>query len=101
MSKRPRVLRSERKIIGPLIIVNPHAAGIDAGSEQHRVSVPEDRDGQCVRAFGTFTADLYELADWLIACGIKTVAIEATGVYWIPLIEVLEARGKGGLRLRS
>jgi transposase len=95
MSKRPRVLRSVRKIIGPLIVVNPDAAGIDAGSEQHWVSVPEDRDGQCVRAFGTFTADLYELADWLIACGIKTVAIEATGVYWIPLIEVLEARGLG------
>jgi transposase len=93
MSKRPRVLRSVRKIIGPLIVVNPDAAGIDAGSEQHWVSVPEDGDGQCVRAFGTFTADLYELADWLIACGIKTVAIEATGVYWIPLIEVLEARG--------
>jgi transposase len=93
MSKRPRVLRSQRKIIGPLIVVNPDAAGIDAGSEQHWVSVPEDRDQQSVRAFGTFTEDLYELADWLVACAIKTVAIEATGVYWIPLFEVLEARG--------
>ena len=93
MSKRPRVLRSERKIIGPLIVVNPDSAGIDAGSEQHWVSVPEDRDEQPVRVFGTFTEDLNALADWLVACKIKTVAIEATGVYWIPLFEVLEARG--------
>lgn len=81
MSKRPRVLRSERKMIGPLIEVNPDAAGIDAGSEQHWVSVPEDRDEQCVRAFGTFTEDLSKLANWLVACAVKTVAIEATGVY--------------------
>lgn len=93
MSKRPRVLRSQRKIMGPLIVVNPHAGGIDAGSEQHWVSVPEDRDEQPVRSFGTLTEDLYELADWLVGCGIKTVAIEATGVYWIPLFEILEARG--------
>jgi transposase len=93
MSKRPRVLRSKRKIIGDLIIVNPDAAGIDAGSEEHWVSVPEDRDEQPVRAFGTFTEDLHALADWLAGCGIKTVAIEATGVYWIPLFEILEARG--------
>lgn len=93
MSKRPRVLRSQRKIIGPLIVVNPDAAGVDAGSEQHWVSVPEDRAEQSVRSFGTFTEDLYALADWLVECGIKTVAIEATGVYWIPLFEVLEERG--------
>ena len=93
MSKRPRVLRSTRKITGPLNVVNRDAAGIDAGSEQHWVSVPPDRDQQSIRPFGTFTEDLYQLADWLVACGIKTVAIEATGVYWIPLFEVLEARG--------
>lgn len=93
MSKRPRVLRFKRKIIGPVEIVNPNAAGIDAGSEQHWVSVPEDRTHEPVRFFGTFTEDLYALADWLIECGITTVAIEATGVYWIPLFEVLEARG--------
>ncbi|HXA19630.1 MAG TPA: IS110 family transposase [Thermoanaerobaculia bacterium] len=77
----------------PLIVVNPRAAGIDAGSSQHWVSVPEDCDEQAVRAFGTFTEDLNALADWLVACGINTVAIEATGVYWIPLVEVLEERG--------
>jgi transposase len=93
MSKRPRVLRAQRKIIGAIEIVNPDAAGIDAGSETHWVSVPQDRSEQPVRAFGTFTADLNALADWLAECGITTVAIEATGVYWIPLFEILEQRG--------
>lgn len=93
MAKRPRVLRSQRKIIGDLVVVNPDAAGIDAGSEEHWVSVPEDRSDEPVSGFGTFTADLNALADWLVECRIKTVAIEATGVYWIPLFEILEARG--------
>jgi transposase len=93
MSKRPRVSRSKQKSIEPLMVVNPRAAGIDAGSEQHWVSVPEDCDEHPVRAFGTFTEDLNALADWLVACQITTVAIEATGVYWIPLVEVLEERG--------
>jgi len=91
MSKRPRILRSQRKIIGDLTVVNPNAAGIDAGAREHWVSVPEDRR-QPVRRFGTFTADLEALADWLVACRITTVAIEATGVYWIPLFEILEQR---------
>ncbi|HUR80822.1 MAG TPA: IS110 family transposase [Thermoanaerobaculia bacterium] len=93
MSKRPRILRSQRKIIGPLEIVNPDAAGIDAGSEHHVVSVPEDRCDDPVRTFGTFTHDLHALAAWLTACRITTVAIEATGVYWIPLYEILEEKG--------
>jgi transposase len=93
MTKRPRILRSHRKIIGPLETINRNAAGIDAGSEQHLVSVPEDRSDQPVRTFGTFTRDLHELADWLVACGITSVAVEASGVYWIPLYEVLEDRG--------
>jgi transposase len=76
-----------------MTVVNPDAAGIDAGSDQHWVSVPEDRSEQPVQRFGTFTEDLYQLADWLVSCGIKTVAIEATGVYWVPLFEILEARG--------
>jgi transposase len=91
--QRPQVLRGQRRIIGHFPLVNPDAAGIDAGSEQHLVSVPEDRWDQPVRAFGTFTENLEELAAWLIACGIKTVAIEATGVYWVPLFEILETRG--------
>jgi transposase len=57
------------------------------------VAVPPDRDEHPVRVFDTFTADLNELADWLAACGITTVAMESTGVYWIPIAEILEARG--------
>lgn len=93
MGQRPRVLRGQRKIIGAFEEVNLHAAGIDAGAEAHWVSVPEDRDPEPVKKFGAFTEDLYALADWLLQCRIVTVAIEATGVYWIPLVEVLEARG--------
>jgi len=73
--------------------VNPNAAGIDCGSESHHVAVPTDRDPQPVRQFRTFTTDLRRLADWLAACGIETVAMEATGVYWIPIYEILEERG--------
>ena len=73
--------------------VNPNAAGIDCGSEMHYVAVPPGRDPEPVRCFKTFTDDLHRLADWLVACGVKTVAMEATGVYWIPIYEVLEARG--------
>ena len=72
---------------------HPHAAGIDCGATEHFVAVPEDRDLQSVRSFRTFTADLHSLADWLQQCGIETVAMESTGVYWIPLFEILEARG--------
>ena len=93
MPKRPRVLQSQRKIIGHFEVVNPNAAGIDAGSRGHVVSVPEDRAAESVRTFGTFTKDLHALADWLVACGIETVAVEATGVYWMPLYEILEQRG--------
>lgn len=73
--------------------INPHAAGIDVGSTSHFVAVPADRVDPPVREFGAFTADLYQLADWLTACGITTVALESTGVYWIPVFQVLEARG--------
>jgi transposase len=71
----------------------PDAAGIDLGATVHYVAVAPDRDKQPVRSFGTQTGDLHALADWLIACKIKTVAMEATGVYWIPLFQILEDRG--------
>lgn len=71
----------------------PHAAGIDVGASSHWVAVPSDRSEQPVRQFGPMTQDLRAMADWLIACGVDTVAMESTGVYWIPLFEVLEARG--------
>ena len=73
--------------------IHLNAAGIDIGSRSHWVSVPDDRDPQPVREFASFTHDLEALATWLEACGIDTVAMESTGVYWIPLYEVLEARG--------
>lgn len=73
--------------------VNLNAAGIDIGSTQHYVSVPDDRDETSVRCFGTFTSDLESLANWLQECGVNAVAMESTGVYWIPVFELLEARG--------
>lgn len=76
--------------------INPHAAGIDVGSVEHWVCVPEDSvtAGQShIRSFGGFTADLDGLVEWMLACGIKTVALEATGVYWIPLAQKVEAAG--------
>jgi transposase len=73
--------------------VNANAAGIDVGAAAHFVAVPADRDGEAVREFATFTGELYRLADWLTACGVETVALESTGVYWIPLFQVLEERG--------
>ena len=76
-----------------LMITHPNAAGIDIGSAAHFVAVPPDRDDQPVREFPSFTADLHRLADWLAACGVDTVAMESTGVYWIPLYELLDARG--------
>ena len=75
-----------------LTITHPNAAGIDIGSASHFVAVPPDRDDQPVREFSSFTVDLNALADWLKACGVDTVAMESTGVYWIPLFELLESR---------
>jgi len=76
-----------------LTITHPNAAGIDIGSASHFVAVPPDRDDEPVREFPSFTADLNALADWLTRCGVDTVAMESTGVYWIPLFELLESRG--------
>jgi len=69
------------------------AAGLDIGAQEIWACVPADRAPQPVRAFGTFTPDLHALADWLEQCGVQTVAMESTGVYWIPIYEILEARG--------
>ena len=73
--------------------VHLNAAGIDIGSGSHWVAVPPDRDEQPVREFRSFTPALIDLADWLTACDVDTVAMESTGVYWIPLFDMLEARG--------
>lgn len=76
-----------------LRICNPDAAGIDIGANEHWVALPSDRDDQAVRSFRTFTSELHRLADWLEQCRVRTVAMESTGVYWIPLYELLEERG--------
>jgi transposase len=73
--------------------INPHAAGIDIGAKEHFVSVPPNSAQTPVRRFGTCTADLEALADWLKECGVTSVAMEATGVYWIPVFQILEGRG--------
>jgi transposase len=72
---------------------HPHAAAIDIGSRMHVAAVPPDRDRDPVRSFGTCTGDLQQLADWFAHCGVRTIAMESTGVYWIPVYEILEQRG--------
>jgi transposase len=74
-------------------VIHPNAAGLDIGSEEIWAAVPPARTAEPVRKFGTYTPDLQALADWLQACGIDTVTMEATGVYWIPVYELLEAEG--------
>ena len=76
-----------------LDVMHPDAAGIDVGNSAHYVAVRPDRDADPVRRFECFTTDLHRLADWLQHCGVTTVAMQSTGVYWIPLYEMLEARG--------
>src|SRR3984885_10150338 len=76
-----------------LPLLEPNAAGIDIAHREHWCAVPSDRGPKPVRPFGTFTEDLEKMADWLQECGIKTVAMESTGVYWIPAFQVLERRG--------
>ena len=76
-----------------LPFIQPDAAGIDIGATEIYVAVPEEGDIRPVRKFATFTEDLHRLADWLMACSIKTVAMESTGVYWIALFQILESRG--------
>lgn len=92
---RRKPSRKKRRRLMPALLerIQPDAAGIDCGASSHFVAVPRDRDPYPVREFRTFTADLQRLADWLVACGIKSVAMESTGVYWIPIYEIVEERG--------
>jgi transposase len=73
--------------------IHPNAAGLDIGADEIVAAVPFDRDPQPVRVFGTFTPDLQALVTWLLACQIDTVALESTGVYWLPIYELLEQQG--------
>jgi transposase len=93
MPKRKSKTIVEAAPVDVLSQINPHAAGLDIGSTEIYACVPADRDEHPVRAFGTLTRDLNELADWFTSCDIKTVAMESTGVYWIPVYEILESRG--------
>lgn len=73
--------------------INPNATGMDIGSGEHWICVPPDRTQQNVRRFGCFTPDLMDMAQWLVECRVDTVAMESTGVYWIPAFQILEAQG--------
>ena len=86
--------KSKTKGSGRMLpVLHPDAAGVDIGAEEIYVAVPSDRDAEPVRSFETFTRNLHQLADWLQKCRVRTVAMESTGVYWIPLYQILEARG--------
>ena len=74
-------------------MMRAHAAGMDIGADEIYVAIPSDHDEQPLRCFSTFTCGLHALADWLQHCGIDTVAMESTGVYWIPIFQILESRG--------
>ncbi len=85
--------RSTDKIIRGMALVHPNAAAIDIGATTHMAAVSADRTPEPVRSFGTFTADLHRLVDWFTECGVETVVMESTGVYWIPIFELLDTSG--------
>ena len=99
MKRRPAKTRTRKParkpvaVESPLTPYDPQAAAIDVGARSHWVAVPPEGRAESVREFGVFTADLYAIAAWLQECGVKRVALESTGVYWIPLFEVLEEKG--------
>ncbi len=93
---KPKPARSKRasrskQMVRP--VFEPNAAGIDIGAREIFVAVPPERDADPVRKCETFTGDLHRMAEWLIGCGITTAAMESTGVYWIPVYDVLEQHG--------
>jgi hypothetical protein len=91
MAKKAKKIKTKKGL--KLEIVNPNAAGIDVSSTEMQVCVPEDRDVDNNRCFGTFTCDLHQISAWLKACDIDTIAMESTGVYWVPLYMRLVADG--------
>ena len=95
-TKKKKLVNSITQAINeqdPLKRINFNCAGIDIGSKSHYVAVPVGRDKERVREFSAFTKGLYETADWLKKCGVDSVVMESTGVYWIPLFEILENYG--------
>src|SRR5216117_299915 len=91
MKRKKKVLQVPK--LESLKQINPNAAGVDVGASELYVCVPEDRDPRPVRVFQTFTSDLHEIAAWLKKCRVTSVAMESTGIYWIPLYELLEEAG--------
>src|SRR5664279_2451914 len=92
----PRIAQNKRgnyKKEAGQAVFQPNAAGIDIGAREIYIAVPVDRDNDPVRKCGTFTSDLDQMAEWLVSCGITTVAMESTGVYWIPVYEAVERHG--------
>jgi transposase len=92
----PKVATSKRNSQGKGAapsVFQPNAGGIDIGAREIYIAVPADRDEHPVRKCDTFTSDLHQMAEWLVSCGITTVAMESTGVYWIPVYDVLEQHG--------
>ena len=85
--------RSKSKIDRTMPMVHSNAAAIDVGATMHMAAVRADRTTEPVRSFGTFTTDLHRLVDWFTQCGVETVVMESTSVYWIPIFELLDARG--------
>src|SRR2546425_6939766 len=90
MTKKKRMYRNLER---GLLVMRANAVVINMGAREFFVAFPADRDTESVRSFPTFTQDLHALADWLQQCRVDTVAMESTGVYWIPLFQILEARG--------
>jgi transposase len=91
--QRREIMRKIQSDDLSLEVVHPDAAGIDSGNESHYVAVPRSRDSQPVRRFGCTTAELKAMADWLKQCGIRTLAMQSTGVYWIAVYDILEQAG--------
>ena len=85
--------RSKSKVERTMPVMHPNAAAIDVGATMHMAAVMADRASEPVRSFGTFTTDLHRLVDWFTECGVETVVMESTSVYWIPIFELLDARG--------
>jgi transposase len=91
--QRREMMRKMQSEDFDLEVVHPHAAGIDIGNESHYVAVPARSDPQPVRCYGCTTAELKKMAEWLTQCGIRTVALQSTGVYWIAVYDILEGAG--------
>ena len=88
-----RQTERQRQSLGAAAQVHPEAAGLDVGATMVYAAVRAERAEARIESFPTFTRDLHALADWLSTCQVTTVAMESTGVYWIPVHQILEARG--------